>query len=86
MVMTWLTLRELDARAGAPKGTAFRAFKRLASAWREGTDYRVLQPGGDDAEIEALRAAGRTYRSSRSVILLAPAAARTLLDSLRGGE
>ena len=38
----WRTLRELDAQAGARKGTAFRAFKRLADGWIEGRDYRVL--------------------------------------------
>ncbi len=71
----WLTLRELDRRLGQPKGTAFRAFKRRQARWREGHDFRVLQPDRDGAEITALRAAGRVYPSSRTVILLSGAAA-----------
>jgi len=74
-VSTWLTLLELDRRTGRPKGTAFRAFKRHAPGWREGDDFRVLQPERDRAEIAALRAAGRVYASSRTVILLSDAAA-----------
>jgi len=73
--VSWLTLREIDHRLGAPKGTAFRAFKRLERNWREGREFRVLQPERDAAEIEALRAAGRVYPSSRTIILLSPEAA-----------
>jgi len=73
--VSWLTLREIDQRLGAPKGTAFRAFKRLAPAWREGREFRVLDAARDAAEIEALRAAGRVYASSRAIILLSADAA-----------
>ena len=73
--MSWLTLREVDRRLGAPKGTAFRAFKRLEGGWREGRDFRVLQAQHDAAEIEALRAAGRVYPSSRTIVLLSTEAA-----------
>lgn len=73
--MSWLTLLELDRRLGRPKGTAFRAFKRLEPRWAEGRDFRVLQPDRDGAEIAALRAAGRVYASSRTVILVSAAAA-----------
>jgi hypothetical protein len=66
----WLTLKELDAAAGLPKGSAFRAFKRLEPGLREGAHFRALRPGADDAEIAALRAAGRVYGASRVVILL----------------
>lgn len=72
---TWLTLLELDRRLGQAKGTAFRAFKRREARWREGHDFRVLQPERDGAEIAALRSAGRVYASSRAVILLSDAAA-----------
>ena len=74
----WRTLLELDRSLGGPKGTAFRAFKRLEPSWREGHDYRVLDSGNDAAEIETLRAAGRVYRSSRTVILLSERAAATI--------
>ena len=76
--MSWLTLLELDRRLGRPKGTAFRAFKQRAPRWREGEDFRVLQPRGDAAEIAALRAAGRVYAASRTVILLSDTAARQI--------
>ena len=73
--MSWLTLREIDQRRRAPKGTAFRAFKRLEPIWREGREYRVLHAERDAAEIEALRAAGRVYATSRTIILLSADAA-----------
>ena len=78
--MSWLTLLEMDRRLGRPKGTAFRAFKRRAPRWREGEDFRVLQARADAAEIAALRAAGRVYASSRTVILLSDAAARQIAE------
>jgi len=73
--VSWLTLLELDRRLDRPKGTAFRAFKRLEPRWSEGREFRVLQPARDGAEIAALRAAGRVYASSRTVILVSAAAA-----------
>ena len=78
----WCTLKELDAQGGQPKGSAFRAFKRLEPTWREGTQFRVLRPGADDAEIAALRAAGRVYGASRVVILLADDAADVVRAAL----
>lgn len=80
----WVTLRELDREAAQAKGTAFRAFKRAAPGWREERDYRALDPVRDHDEIESLRAAGRIYPSSRAVVLLSPAAARTVLAALGG--
>jgi len=78
----WTTLKELDRRAGRAKGTAFRAFKRLERHWREGHDYRLLQPDRDGPEIEALRATERVYASSRSVILLSPGAAQAVTHDI----
>ena len=82
----WVTLRELDGRAGTVKGSAFRAFKHLSAGWREGTDYRVLMPEADAQAIEALRAAGRIYASSRSVVLLARSAAERVAQALASGQ
>jgi len=82
-VSDWRTLRDLDGQGGRPKGTSFRAFKRLAPGWREARDFRVLDPARDRAEIEALRVAGRVYASSRAIILLAPGAAQQILDAIR---
>ena len=78
----WHTLKELDGAAGRPKGSAFRAFKRLEPTLHEGSQFRVLRPGRDDAEIAALRAAGRVYGASRVVVLLADATARAVREAL----
>jgi hypothetical protein len=74
----WTTLRRLDEACGAPKGTAFRAFKRLTPHLVEGRDYRVLERSRDAAQIETLRGAGAIYASTLNVVLLAPAAATTI--------
>ena len=82
----WLSFRELDERAGTPKGEAFRAFRRLESSWHEGQDYRLLR--SDDPavseELAALRGAGRIYPSSVSVVLLSPTRAAQLLAVISG--
>lgn len=81
------TFRELDQSFGLPKGSAFRAFKRLALT--EGRDFRLLRAGPDSDEIEALRRAGRIYAASVNVVLLTPAATDRLRDALHkthGGD
>lgn len=79
----WLTLREIDRQARQPKGAAFRAFKRLAPQLQENHDYHLLRTEHDSARIEALRAAGRIYRSSRNVLLLSLQTARRIAEMLR---
>ena len=76
----WLTLKELDERMRRPKGSAFRAFKALARELDEGRDFRVLDPRQYSARIEALRSAGRIYRSSVNVVLLSPSLVDRLLE------
>jgi hypothetical protein len=78
----WLSLRELDHRAGTAKGAAFRCFKALEAGLHEGADYRLLRPERDREVIDQLRDSGRIYASSVNVVLLAPAAAQRLLDTL----
>lgn len=65
------TLREVDQRLGLPKGSAFRAFKRQCAMLRENIDFTVLTARTHTEEIERLRAAGRIYRSSINVVVLA---------------
>ena len=65
------TLREIDERHGLPKGSAFRAFKRLRGALREDVDFTLLSAPSARSEIERLRGAGRIYRSSVNVVVLA---------------
>ena len=64
------TLREIDECHGLPKGSAFRAFKRLRESLREDADFRLLPAQTARPEIERLRAAGRIYRSSVNVVVL----------------
>ena len=73
-----VTLRELDASCGRPKGTAFRAFKRIEGTLVEGADFAVLHPDADRDAIEALRTQRRIYASSRAVVLLSAATAARL--------
>lgn len=72
--LEWHTFRDIDRHLGLPKGSAFRAFKRLRPALREGEDFRVLAAGADNQTIAELRQAGRIYASSINVVLLCTAA------------
>ncbi len=78
----WVTLREIDAAAGVPKGTAFRCFKHLAPSLDEERDYVVLDHLRDREAIAALRSQARLYRSSVNVVLLRAAAAQRLAAAL----
>ena len=80
---TWHSLRELDEAAGLPKGSAFRAFKRLRSDLREGEDFLVLDHQTHSALVAALHAQDRLYRSSVRPVLLAGGAAARLAERLR---
>ncbi|MGH8461420.1 MAG: hypothetical protein ACRESS_07420 [Stenotrophobium sp.] len=82
--LDWRSLREIDLASSRPKGSAFRAFKRLRSDFAESRDYVVLHHQDDAQAIGALHAAGRIYRGSINVVLLAPAAAQRVLDALNG--
>lgn len=80
----WNSVRELDERLGLPKGSAFKAFRRIAGEWREGEDFRVLDSDADRELIEALRQAGRIYGSSVRPVILGPAFSQALLVTLAG--
>lgn len=80
----WLGFRELDQRAGTPKGEAFRAFRRLEVGWREGADYLQLRAEDAPDAIAVLRAAGRIYPASPHALLIAPARCAELLALLAG--
>ena len=82
----WVTLREIDARANAGKGTAFRAFKRIAGQFSEGGDYRVLHAIGDAPDIAAMRRDGRIYGNSVNIVILSPAMAQRLARELGAGN
>lgn len=68
----WVTLRELDERLGAGKGTSFIAFKRLLPEAQEGRDFRVLDALQETRTIARLHSAGRIYASTVNAVLLSP--------------
>jgi hypothetical protein len=72
------SFRQLDSLWAAPKGTAFRAFKRALPCLTENRDFMRLDAVRDHAEIESLRAAGRIYSGSVHVVLLSSAGAGRL--------
>lgn len=65
-----MTFRTLDQLMDTPKGTAFRAFKRVLDELEEGNDHLRLESGPDADAIAELKAAGRIYPSSVNVVLL----------------
>ncbi|MEA5445845.1 hypothetical protein VCB98_08445 [Gammaproteobacteria bacterium AB-CW1] len=71
----WLSFRELDEAEHCPKGTAFRAFKRLGEALTEDRDFLLLRAQSHGPDIESLRAQGRIYPASMNVVLLSREAA-----------
>lgn len=81
----WLSFRELDRRAGRPKGEAFRAFRRLERSWREGEDFVQLRAELAPELIERLRRDDRLYPASPHAVLVSPARCRQLLMLLAGG-
>jgi hypothetical protein len=81
---SWCTFRELDEAEGRPKGSAFRCFKRLNETWMEGRDFVLLPTQQHTEEIRRLKEAGRLYGSTVNAVLLAPHAARSIRDALRG--
>lgn len=79
---SWSTLLDIDRLARKPKGSAFRGFKRLLPTLREGPDFVVLDTAAPSPLLAELSAAGRVYRSSLRVVLLAPEAARRIAETL----
>jgi len=78
------TFREIDAALGLPKGSAFRAFKRLRGTLAEGYDFTVLYHDADASRIEAMRSEGRIYPGTVNAVLLSSRAAAQIQAALTG--
>jgi len=78
---TW-TFREVDARHGCVKGTAFRAFKRLGGALVEGEHFHYLAADAYPETIARLKAEGRLYRGTVNAVVLTEAGYRRLREAL----
>lgn len=76
------TLKEIDKSRGAPKGTAFRAFKRLKHDFIEGRDFFYLSANEDAESIESLRRAERVYASTIHALLFPQAGYRAIVNNL----
>lgn len=69
-----LTLRQLDRLNDVPKGTSFRAFKRVREQLVEGRDFFHLDASDHAAYIDSLRRRGLVYESTIHLVLLTPEA------------
>ena len=78
------TFKEVDTRYGRPKGTAFRAFKRLGRRLREGRDFHLLAAGADAELIAELRAAGRVYSFTVNAVVLTESGYRLVRERFEG--
>jgi len=65
-----MTLRQIDRLNDVPKGTTFRAFKRLRPTLTEGEHYFRLDAAEHPEFIESLRRAGAVYPSTVHVVLI----------------
>lgn len=75
-----LTLRQIDRAAGAPKGTAFRRFKRARARMVEGRDFFRLDAAEHAEFIERLRHSGNVYPSTVHLVLITRDGYRFLTD------
>ncbi|NIV75665.1 MAG: hypothetical protein GWN37_12730 [Gammaproteobacteria bacterium] len=66
---TW-SFKEIDARHGCAKGTAFRAFKRTRAELEEGADFHYLEAAAHAERIAELKRRGRIYASTVNAVLL----------------
>lgn len=66
-----LTLRQIDRLNGAPKGSAFRAFKAARERLRPGVDFFRVDAAEQPEWMERLKAAGLHYASSVHLVLIA---------------
>ncbi|SHL95752.1 hypothetical protein [Vreelandella subglaciescola] len=78
---TW-TLKEIDRSRGDPKGTAFRAFKRLKAGFIEGHDFFYLSASEDAESIEQLRDSGRIYAATINALLFPEASYQAIVKQL----
>lgn len=79
----WRSLRELDESLQRPKGSAFRAFRRIEAYWQEARDFVVLHHERDRELIDALRQQQRIYASTVNLIMLSPELADAVITQMR---
>ncbi|MDN5851074.1 MAG: ORF6N domain-containing protein [Nitrococcus sp.] len=65
-----MTLRQLDELNGVPKGTSFRAFKRVRPYLEAGEDFFCLAANEQLQLSEVLRQCALVYPASVSIVLV----------------
>ena len=73
---------ELDRAAGQPKGTHFRAFKRLGAALQEGVHFFCCDSREAPEIFARLLAGGRLYPGTVNAVLIGPAGQAALREAL----
>jgi hypothetical protein len=82
-VVSGHTFREVDEALQLPKGTAFRAFRKIESSLHEGTDFSLLRSDEDGDTIRSLRSSGRIYRASVNAVLVSDSVRQRIEQMLR---
>ncbi len=77
-----LSFKDIDTLLQRPKGTAFRAFKRLGDCLQEGEHYYYLDARTHAATIDTLRRTGRIYATTVNAVLLTEAGYQCLRQAL----
>lgn len=65
-----MTFRQLDQLNNVPKGTSFRAFKRVRLYLEEGEDFFCLAASEHLTLAEVLRQSGALYPASINMVLV----------------
>lgn len=82
----YATFKELDQQHGLPKGSTFRAFKRLLANWTEGVEFICCDVRCDPVAFARLLESGRLYAGTVNAVLIAPAGIGALTAALGSGE
>lgn len=81
-----LSLRQLDELNHAPKGTAFRVFRRCEAQLEEGKDFFYLAADQHKALIEALKASGQIYATTVNLVLLSQSGYQRMTELSRADQ
>ena len=81
-----LSLRQLDELNHAPKGTAFRVFRRCEVQLEEGKDFFYLAADQHKALIEALKASGQIYATTVNLVLLSQSGYQRMTELNRADQ
>ena len=81
-----LSLRQLDELNHAPKGTAFRVFRRCEAQLEEGKDFFYLAADVHKALIDSLKVSGQIYATTVNLVLLTQSGIGELRLGTSGGS